>query len=57
MAIGADVVDSWKVSASAVAKKYHKSTVFAGQLVFQREAWYQHLLHNQTAYALQRRLQ
>lgn len=57
MAIGADVVDELENVCIAVAKKYPKSTVFAGQLVFQREAWYQHLLHNQTAYALQRRLQ
>jgi hypothetical protein len=41
----------------AVAKEYPKSTVFAGQLVFQRDDWRQHLLHNQTAFALQRRLQ
>jgi hypothetical protein len=25
--------------------------------VFQRETWYHRLLHNQTAYAIQRRLQ
>lgn len=57
MAIGADVVDELENVCVSVAKKYPKSTVFAGQLVFQRDAWYQHLLHNQTAYALQRRLQ
>ena len=28
-----------------------------GQLVFQRETWYGAVLHNQTAYSLQRRLQ
>lgn len=57
MAIGADVVDELENVCVTVAQKYPKATVFAGQLVFQREAWYQHLLHNQTAYALQRRLQ
>jgi amino acid transporter len=57
MAIGADVVDELENVCMSIAKKYPKSTVFAGQLVFQRDAWYQHLLHNQTAYALQRRLQ
>ena len=30
---------------------------FAGKLVFQRERWFQRLLHNETAYQLQRRLQ
>jgi len=29
---------------------------FAGQLVFRREAWYQRLLHNETAFAIQKRL-
>lgn len=34
-----------------------QTTVFAGQLTFQKDSWYQHLLHHQTTYALQRRLQ
>ena len=29
----------------------------AGKLVFQQERWFQRLLHNETAYQLQRRLQ
>jgi hypothetical protein len=29
---------------------------FAGQLVFRRDTWLHRLLHNQTAYAIQRRL-
>lgn len=57
MAIGADVVDELEQLCLTVAKRYPKTTVFAGQLIFQRDSWYQHLLHNQTAYALQRRLQ
>jgi amino acid transporter len=40
-----------------VAKEFPRATFFAGQLVFQRERWYQSILHNQTAYALQKRLQ
>jgi hypothetical protein len=31
--------------------------VFAGKLVFQRERWYQRVLHNETAAMLQRELQ
>jgi hypothetical protein len=30
---------------------------FAGKLIFQSEQWYQRILHNETAYQLQRRLQ
>ena len=57
MSMGADVVDELERLCLTVAKEYPRTTVFAGQLVFQRDSWYQHLLHNQTAYALQRRLQ
>ena len=31
--------------------------IFAGKLIFRRERWYQRLLHNETAFAVQRRLQ
>jgi amino acid transporter len=57
MSIGADVVDELENLCTTIAKQYPRSTFFAGQLVFQRDSWYQHLLHNQTAFALQRRLQ
>jgi hypothetical protein len=30
---------------------------FAGKLIFQRDSWYQRLLHNETAAAVERRLQ
>ncbi len=40
-----------------ISKEYPRSVFFAGKLVFQRERWYQKLLHNETAYQLQRRLQ
>jgi hypothetical protein len=39
------------------ARKFPKVTVFAGQLVFEKDTWVHRFLHNQTAYALQRRLQ
>jgi len=57
MSVGADVVDELENLCTTIAKQFPRSTFFAGQLVFQRESWYQHLLHNQTAFALQRRLQ
>ena len=40
-----------------VALRYPRASFFAGKLVFQREQWYQRLLHNETAFAIQRRLQ
>jgi amino acid transporter len=57
MAVGTDVVDELEQLCRAVYRDFPKSLVFAGQLVFQRETWYGSLLHNQTAYSLQRRLQ
>ena len=40
-----------------VAREFPRATFFAGKVIFQREAWYQHLLHNETAAAIQKRLQ
>jgi amino acid transporter len=57
MAFGTDVVDELEQLCRVVHRDFPKSVVFAGQLVFQRETWYGALLHNQTAYSLQRRLQ
>jgi amino acid transporter len=57
LAIGTDVVDELEQLCRVVHRDFPKSVVFAGQLVFQRETWYGALLHNQTAYSLQRRLQ
>lgn len=57
MAIGTDPVEELENLCKEIAKKYPKVIVFAGQLVFQRDTFFQRLLHNQTAYALQRRLQ
>jgi amino acid transporter len=57
MAIDTDAVDGLEAVCLEVAQKYPKSTFFAGQLVFQKDTWLHRLLHNQTAYMLQRRLQ
>ena len=57
MAIDTDAVDGLETVCLEVAQKYPKATFFAGQLVFQKDTWLHRLLHNQTAYMLQRRLQ
>ena len=57
MTIGTDVVEELDQLCRVVAKDFPRVTVFAGQLVFQKETWYGPILHNQTAYSLQRRLQ
>jgi amino acid transporter len=40
-----------------VAKEFPRVVFFSGKLVFEQERWYQRLLHNETAYSIQRRLQ
>ena len=40
-----------------VALRFPRSVFFAGKLIFQRDSWYQRLLHNETAAAVERQLQ
>ncbi len=56
-AIGTDAVEEGEKLCLEVAKQFPRVTFFAGKVIFQREAWYQHLLHNETAMAIQKRLQ
>jgi hypothetical protein len=37
-------------------KDFPVVTFFGGKVVFERERWYQRLLHNETALAIQKRL-
>jgi hypothetical protein len=57
LAIGTDAVEQAETLCRAIATEFPRPTFFAGQVIFKREAWYHRLLHNQTAYAIQRRLQ
>ncbi len=56
MSIGTDVVENAHSLCVEAAKEFPRITFFAGQLVFQHESWYTRLLHNQTAFSLQKRL-
>jgi hypothetical protein len=55
--VGTDVVEEAEKLCMEVSKLYPRATFVAGHLLFERETWVHRLLHNQTAYALQRRLQ
>jgi len=55
--LGTDAVDEGEKLCLEVAREFPRVTFFAGKVIFQREAWYQHLLHNETAAAIQKRLQ
>jgi amino acid transporter len=57
MAVGTEAVAEAERLCLAVAREFPRAVFFAGKLVFQDERWFQRLLHNETGYVLQRRLQ
>ena len=57
MALGTEAVETATQLCREVAKEFPRALFFAGKLVFEQEHWYQRLLHNETAYQIQRRLQ
>ncbi len=57
LAIGTEVVAEAEQLCRAVAREFPRTTFFAGKLIWQRERWWQHLLHNETPLAIQKRLQ
>jgi amino acid transporter len=56
-AIGTDPVAESTELCLKVRHKFPRSVFFAGKLLFEAEKWYYPLLHNETAYAISRRLQ
>ena len=57
MTFGADAVEEAEKLCLETGKEFPKVTFFAGRILFEREKWYQRILHNETAFAIQRRLQ
>jgi hypothetical protein len=54
--IGHDVLDEMEKCLPELTEKYPNAVFFSGQLVFERETIITRLLHNYTAFAIQRRL-
>jgi hypothetical protein len=52
-----ETLDAGTALALEVARDYPRAIFFLGKLAFEREAWFDRILHNQTAYRLQQRLQ
>ncbi len=52
-----DPVEALEKQCLALVRELPRPTFFAGQLVFKKATWYERLLHNETAFALQARLQ
>jgi len=55
--VGTDVVESASLLCEKIAEEFPRSTFFTGQLVFHHVRFFHKLLHNETAFAIQRRLQ
>jgi hypothetical protein len=54
--VGTDAVAEAEKLCLAVMRDFPVVTFFGGKVVFERERWYQRLLHNETALAIQKRL-
>ncbi|MDD5167658.1 MAG: APC family permease [Syntrophales bacterium] len=57
MDVGTDVVATATDLCQSIVQEFPKATVFTGKLVFRHEHPFQRILHNETAFAIQRRLQ
>ncbi len=57
MGVATDVVEEAERLCLEIAAEFPRTTFFAGRLIFERERWYQRLLHNETPMAVQKRLQ
>ena len=55
--VGTDAVEEAERLCLEAARDFPRITFFAGKMIFQRERWYDRLLHNETALAIQKRLQ
>jgi hypothetical protein len=54
--IGTDVVQEVSEVCVELARKYPRAVFFAGEVVFDEPKWFDRILHNETAFAIQRRL-
>jgi amino acid transporter len=57
LGVGIDAVDEAVKLCLQVAEEFPQTTYFAGKVIFRRERWYDRILHNETAFAIQKRLQ
>ena len=57
METGIDLVEAATNLCIDIHKEFPKSTVFTGKLAFREEKFYHKLLHNESSYSIQRRLQ
>jgi len=56
-ALGTEAVAELERLCRDVSLRFPRSVFFAGKLIFREEGWWQRVLHNETAHAVQRRLE
>jgi hypothetical protein len=56
MTVSTDVVEGATLLSRDIVDEFSRSVVFSGQITFRLEKFYHRLLHNETAFAIQRRL-
>lgn len=54
--MGAEVVETASELCVELSHRYPKAVFFAGELVFEKPKWFHRILHNETAYAILRRI-
>jgi K+ transporter len=57
MSVGTEAVEEAEKICLDLSHEFKKSVFFAAKLVFQKQKWYQRILHTETASAIQNRLQ
>jgi hypothetical protein len=57
LAFGTDAVDEAEHLCVSIKQEFHRTVFFAGRLLFEQERFHHRVLHNNTAYAIQKRLQ
>jgi hypothetical protein len=57
LGLGTDVVEEAETLCLQAGRDFPRIAYFTGKIIFREQRWYQRFLHNQTAFALQKRLQ
>ena len=57
MSVGTEPIEEAEKICLELSREFKQSIFFAAKLVFQKQKWYQRILHSETAYAIQNRLQ
>ena len=55
--LGTETIDTLEKILIELSREYSRMIVFTGKLIFKEQRWYHPILHNETASAIQRRLQ